>query len=309
MIAEAASSEAHDFTRDLWKVENARKDAFVEFRLLLQQLTDEEDAAIIIVVDELDRCRPDYALLVLEVIKHFFSVPRVHFILGINSRALQNCVKARYGGDIDAEHYLRKFINVTFSLPKSFGSRHQPTTALEKYGRSLISEMKLPEKISERCLDFVGHVAKQHNISLRDMGKIFSQVALLPLEEIERKMKGWIDIALALLVTSIINPSLHRKLISATASVDEIRSYIGATPELTDEENRGPKENAYNHELTVWFVEILYCCTEEDLSKIQPSLPSWSSEVGKAFDIFGDFLEAKELPSRLQTDWLDLFKA
>jgi len=29
---------------------------------------------VIIIVDELDRCRPDYAIRVLEIIKHLFDV-------------------------------------------------------------------------------------------------------------------------------------------------------------------------------------------------------------------------------------------
>lgn len=80
-------------------------------------------APIVIVIDELDRCRPDYALAVLEVIKHFFAVPKVHFILGINGEALESSVRARYGVDVDAESYLRKFINASFSLPRAIGHR------------------------------------------------------------------------------------------------------------------------------------------------------------------------------------------
>ncbi|MDP2049071.1 P-loop NTPase fold protein [Cypionkella sp.] len=118
VLAGAVSSEVRDSAKNLWTVEKERKDAVKSFKELLVKLTEDEVSPIVIVIDELDRCRPDYALSVLEVIKHFFAVPKVHFILGINGVALENSVKARYGAEMDAESYLRKFINVSFSLPR-----------------------------------------------------------------------------------------------------------------------------------------------------------------------------------------------
>ena len=75
------------------------------FRLTLEELTKPDDAKpikLVIVVDELDRCRPDYALSLLEIIKHFFNVEGVHFVLGVNLSELQNIVRARYGRNIKA---------------------------------------------------------------------------------------------------------------------------------------------------------------------------------------------------------------
>ncbi len=70
-----------------WKREDGRRGAMAQFREALTDLTkpDENDAPtqkLVIVIDELDRCRPDYALQMLEVIKHFFATPGVHFVLG-----------------------------------------------------------------------------------------------------------------------------------------------------------------------------------------------------------------------------------
>ncbi len=148
VIAEAASGEAKDATQDLWDIEKDRKEAMADFRSLLSELTRKAEAPIVIVVDELDRCRPDYALTVLELIKHFFSVPEVHFILGINGKALENSVKARYGAEIDAERYLRKFINVSFSLPRTIGERGE-VDVVAKYASILVSDMKLPQRVSD----------------------------------------------------------------------------------------------------------------------------------------------------------------
>ncbi|MCE8472471.1 KAP family NTPase, partial [Rhodovulum sulfidophilum] len=147
----------------------------------------------------------------MEVIKHFFSVPKVHFILGINGIALENSVKARYGAEIDAERYLRKFINVSFSLPRTLGERGE-VEAVARYASHLISDMELPKRVSGRCLSILKCVAKSGDVSLRDVGKILSKIALLPNAVHETNyMEGYIDIICALLVTSVVDPRLHMK--------------------------------------------------------------------------------------------------
>jgi hypothetical protein len=74
---------------------------------------------LIFIIDELDRCRPNYAVSILEQIKHFFSVPNVVFILSIDKEQLGNAVKGVYGSDdIDAEEYLRRFIDLEYSIPE-----------------------------------------------------------------------------------------------------------------------------------------------------------------------------------------------
>ena len=52
-----------------------------------------------IVIDELDRCRPSYAVEILEMAKHLFSVDRVVFVLSINRDQLAHSVKVLYGSD------------------------------------------------------------------------------------------------------------------------------------------------------------------------------------------------------------------
>lgn len=56
---------------------------------------------LVIIIDEIDRCRPDFALKLIERIKHFFSVPNVQFILGANLSQLEKSVGAQYGLGLD----------------------------------------------------------------------------------------------------------------------------------------------------------------------------------------------------------------
>lgn len=71
---------------------------------------------IIIVIDELDRCRPTYAIKLLEEIKHLFDVPGLVFVLGIHTRQLAHSVSGAYGATFDGHSYLRRFIDRQYTL-------------------------------------------------------------------------------------------------------------------------------------------------------------------------------------------------
>lgn len=72
---------------------------------------------IIVMVDELDRCRPTYAIELLENIKHIFGVPGVCFVVATDSKQLSASVKAVYGNEFDAERYLQRFFDQEYALP------------------------------------------------------------------------------------------------------------------------------------------------------------------------------------------------
>lgn len=71
---------------------------------------------IIIVIDELDRCRPTYAIKVLEEIKHLFDVPGLVFVMALHSDQLARSVSGAYGATFDGRSYLRRFVDREFSL-------------------------------------------------------------------------------------------------------------------------------------------------------------------------------------------------
>lgn len=71
---------------------------------------------IIIVIDELDRCRPNYAIKLLEEIKHLFDVPGLVFIMAVHSDQLVHSVQGAYGHGFDGRTYLRRFIDREYRL-------------------------------------------------------------------------------------------------------------------------------------------------------------------------------------------------
>ena len=93
------------------------------FRTSLQDLVATASSScngrpLVVVIDELDRCRPSYAVELLEVAKHLFSVDHIVFVLAINRSELAHSVKAIYGADFDSPGYLRRFFDIDFQLPE-----------------------------------------------------------------------------------------------------------------------------------------------------------------------------------------------
>ena len=80
--------------------------------------TTNNDLPLVVVIDELDRCRPSYAVELLETAKHLFTVDHVVFVLALNRAELAHSVRAVYGAGFDAQGYLRRFIDIDFRLPE-----------------------------------------------------------------------------------------------------------------------------------------------------------------------------------------------
>ncbi|WP_127136006.1 KAP family P-loop NTPase fold protein [Flagellimonas oceanensis] len=106
--------------KELDDFENKRA-TIKEFKEVLTEYVKsvDNDNPIVFIIDELDRCRPNYAVEVLEKMKHLFSVEGVVFVLSIDKIQLGHAIRGVYGSEhIDSNEYLRRFIDLEFSLPK-----------------------------------------------------------------------------------------------------------------------------------------------------------------------------------------------
>ena len=72
---------------------------------------------MVFIIDELDRCRPTFAIELLERVKHIFDVPNLVFIFGLNRDELCKSLQSVYG-EIDSDVYLRRFFDMEFTLPE-----------------------------------------------------------------------------------------------------------------------------------------------------------------------------------------------
>lgn len=73
---------------------------------------------LVIFIDELDRCKPDYAVNLLERIKHYFSNENVTYVFSVNIAELQHTIKRFYGDGFSATEYLDRFFDLTIDIPQ-----------------------------------------------------------------------------------------------------------------------------------------------------------------------------------------------
>lgn len=102
---------------DNYQKHKKRKEKFIK---TLIEFTEKLQFPLVFIIDELDRCRPDYAIQTLEIIKHFFNIPNITFVIGVDRKQIESTVRVLYGSNIDVccDEYLRKFIDQDFYLPK-----------------------------------------------------------------------------------------------------------------------------------------------------------------------------------------------
>ncbi|WP_435257222.1 KAP family P-loop NTPase fold protein [Thioclava sp. FR2] len=256
-IAEASSKEIEKAAEAFWAREDGRRAAMQQLRGAIVELTElglkagEKIRPLVVVVDELDRCRPDYALSLLEVIKHFFSVPNVHFVLGVNLEALKHSVSARYGTGIDSDRYLRKFISLILKLPES-ANDHSASPLVLPYFKKMASAMEINKVAIEEFPKHLGLVCKARDVSLRDVNQMLSRLALVPPELFERKLWGWPECLYSLVLFGCLEPNLARKSTSGIIKLEEVISFYGITSLMVS----GARDEGYNHD--AYIVRIIW---------------------------------------------------
>lgn len=107
----------------------------------LKSVLPEKADRLVIFVDELDRCSPDFAVKLLERIKHYFDSDDITFVLSVDAAQLQATIKHHYGQDFRAGAYLDRFFDLRFSLPPVDAKLYLACLGLSTEGYSHIVEL------------------------------------------------------------------------------------------------------------------------------------------------------------------------
>ena len=144
--------------QNLFKEFKQRKQVLKEVKNVISNYT-KDDKKLVIIVDELDRARPDYAVHFLEDMKHFFDIENVVFIFGINKTQMEATVKTLYGQQLKFEGYYRKFFKHEIDLP-------DPYQETINFIESLLKQTKTHEKLNSINIHFL---FKTFKLTLRDL--------------------------------------------------------------------------------------------------------------------------------------------
>lgn len=261
--AEAASEELSGLTDKLvgerLTQHKENVETFEAFRTALSELPavlghSDANTPMIVIIDELDRCRPIYALELLEKIKHFFRVPNVHFVLGVNLDQLENSVTTAYGSKIDAKSYLQKFIQIVCPLVDT--SEHAHERVAQKYISYLKKALEFDPKDGETvryASESLVDIAEKKGLSLRDIERAMSNVALVCAFTTPNTLRP-APIVAGLAVIKALDPSMYRRAKEGRLEYPEVKAFLGLSE--TPDPNEAPFDEKW------WRL-----CTDRSVSK------------------------------------------
>jgi hypothetical protein len=238
VVAEELSGEIKNSADSFWKDAQAQQGVMEEFRAALKALTKGQDGAhrkLVIVVDELDRCRPDYALALLEIIKHFFAVDHVHFVLGVNISELENSVKARYGAEINAGLYLQKFVTVTMGLPDTSPGFRGRALAIDYYDKTS-RETNLDPRHQYLIPALLEAFIDKEALTLRAVQRLLSslQLSTIPYGNVEDdKIKEMVVASMA--VMKVLSPPTYKEISANRFTMKSLEAIFLVSEEIDGE--------------------------------------------------------------------------
>lgn len=126
--------QGNDLLEEIRKQKNVKEKIgeFLDSLFTEQVGSSEEKQRMIIIVDELDRCNPGYAVKLLERIKHYFDNDRITFLFSTNLSQLEHTIRKHYGQEFDAGRYLNRFFNRIWPLKKVDVDKFCISTGLNK---------------------------------------------------------------------------------------------------------------------------------------------------------------------------------
>lgn len=186
-LAESLSKGAAEiFEEEVIEYAN-KKNSLTEFKKKLEIFLEnpKKEKPLVFIIDELDRCRPDYAVSILEQIKHFFSIPNIVFVLSIDKVQLGHAIRGVYGSElIDSDNYLKRFIDIEYSLPDPDYDKYTDYLC-DKY--DLNSFFNHSDRLAHRHLigdnsNFLYYIKFIFNLkkpTLREQEKLFQHLSLV----------------------------------------------------------------------------------------------------------------------------------
>lgn len=150
---------------------DARRESLIALTEALACYATEENP-LLVIVDELDRCAPDFAIQTLEIAKHLLNVSNTVFLFALDMRQARASIKKFYGQGIDADGYLCKIFDYVTILPEPSGEAYCSVRIKEP--SSFFS--KIPHHILKRILFLI---QSKPSMSLRDIDYFLQSFQIL----------------------------------------------------------------------------------------------------------------------------------
>jgi hypothetical protein len=232
-LIKKATEAGVEILEDEIKRYSEKKNGLIEFREKLKEYIIElkSEKPIVFFIDELDRCRPNYAVEVLENIKHFFNVPNIIFILSIDKEQLCEAVRGVYGSEnIDAQEYLRRFIDIEYQLPDpdtdSFCKYLYEYFEFEKFFKSESrNDVRGFQNDDYNFLRIATALFINGRLTLRQQEQIFSYARIV-FNTFPKRAFVFPELTFLLIFFKITKKDLYSKIICKTLTIEQLNGEL-----------------------------------------------------------------------------------
>jgi len=254
-----------------------------EFKNQLQTYAESKDKPLVIFIDELDRCKPTFAVNLIERIKHFFDIPNIVFVLLLNKEQLENAVQGVYGSNTDASKYLDKFVNFYFKLPKHDITEHTSSQKITAFIDTSLSQYNFSKsRENDNFRDWMKSWTSYFGLSLRDIEKCISLYAFAyPLSDDVRYLLTYF------IVVKVKNITLYNGLVN-----NDLEAHKQAVDMLNEFKNEAERKND---------------TTFRD--RVLPTFIEWHQAHISNFTEVGENFRKLDIESMWGTDKKDYFKS
>ena len=137
----------------------------------LVNLLPEHGERLLVFIDELDRCNPQYAIQLLEKVKHYFSNDQITFVFSVNLEQLQYTIKQYYGNDFDSYRYLDRFFDLTIQMPKLNLNDYYTSSDIDT---------------THTVYQIANAVVKHYNLEMREISRYFATLRVATTKQLHR---------------------------------------------------------------------------------------------------------------------------
>jgi len=174
-----------------------------------------DDEKIFIFIDELDRCRPTYSIEFLERVKHLLNIDGLVFVLCMDKSQLAHSVRAIYGGNFEAEGYLKRFIDIEYSLKKPELDEYIEHL-FSVFGFDVFFEKRMQYGSLQHDKGYIKRalisLSKYKCLALREIEQILSKIKLVILLTKEKEFL-YPELMVFLVITKEYNKKLYEEFI------------------------------------------------------------------------------------------------
>lgn len=207
---------------------NVKQASLAQFKQKLEEALEalpDDQPNLIIFVDELDRCKPTYAIELLERIKHLFDIERIVFVLAVNRDQLAKSLQGVYGPSFDGSHYLRRFIDLDYSLKEPHNEQYINIQFRNSGLEQVLVSLGTSSGEIAAIKATLEWAAEKYGYRLRDIDQLIMRLQLI-IRSIRPNHYRDSVVLLSLLILRQQNNALYRAFVADVNKVDAVIEFF-----------------------------------------------------------------------------------